>query len=130
MLDAEEAEDLVEDIALDEDTTIDADVEVGAEVAEAEAIEDDEAVAAVERSEPVEQSESGVEYAEMDEPVLSPVEGEAASADALTNGDVALSTRGNVSSNDREGLETLPLSGQEAVLGIDIEEIDFEFEDE
>ena len=130
VLDAEEAEDLVEDIALDEDTTIDADVEVGAEVAEAEAIEDDEAVAAVERSEPVEQSESGVEYAEMDEPVLSPVEGEAASADALTNGDVALSKRGNLSSNDREGLETLPLSGQEAVLGIDIEEIDFEFEDE
>ena len=46
------------------------------------------------------------------EPVLSPVEGEAAASDVLTNGDVALG------------------SGREAVLGIAIEEIDFEFEDE
>ena len=60
----------------------------------------------------VEQSESEVEYAEIDEPVLSPVEGEAAASDVLTNGDVALGT------------------GREAVLGIAIEEIDFEFEDE
>ena len=118
VLDAEEeAEDGVEEIASDEDTTIDADMEVGAQVAEAEAVEDDAAVAAVE------QSESGPEYAErMDE--------EAASSDALTNGDVALRKRGNVSSNDTEMLDTFPLSGREAVLGIDIEEIDFEFEDE
>ena len=102
-----------EEIASDEYTTIDDEVEVGTEVAEAEPVlspaegevEDDEAIAAVEQSEPVELSESGLEYAEiMDE--------EAASSDALTNGDVALST------------------GREAVLGIDIEEIDFEFEDE
>lgn len=121
VLDAEEAaEDVVEEIASDEDTTIDNDVEVGAEVAEAEPVlspvegevEDAEAVATVEQREPVEQSESGVEYAEIDEPVLSPVEGEAASSNALTNGDVALGT------------------SREAVLGIDIEEIDFEFEDE
>lgn len=121
VLDAEEAaEDVVEEIASDEDTTIDNDVEVGAEMAEAEPVlspvegevEDDEAVAIVEQREPVEQRESGVEYAEIDEPVLSPVEGEAASSDALTNGDVALG------------------ASREAVLGIDIEEIDFEFEDE
>ncbi len=101
----EETEDVVEEIAAVEDTTIDDEVEVGTEVAEAEEAEDDEAVAAVEQSEPVELSESGVEYAEI-------IDEEAASSDALTNGDVALST------------------GREAVLGIDIEEIDFEFEDE
>ncbi len=112
VLDAEEAEDVVEEIATGEDMAIDDEVEGGAEVAEAEEVEDDEAVAAVELGEPLEQSESGVDYAEIDEPVLSPVEGEAAAADALTNGDVALSSR------------------REAVLGIDIEEIDFEFEDE
>ncbi len=121
VLDAEEAvEDVVEEIAGGEDTTIDDEVEVGTEVAEAEPVlspaegevEDDEAIAAVEQSEPVELSESEVEYAEIDEPVLSPVEGEAVSSDALTNGDVALGT------------------SREAVLGIDIEEIDFEFEDE
>ena len=107
VLDAEEAaEDVVEEIAVVEDVTSDAEVEIGTEVAEAEEIEDDEAVAAVE------QSESEVEYAEIDEPVLSPVEGEAAASDVLTNGDVALG------------------SGREAVLGIAIEEIDFEFEDE
>ena len=132
VLDAEEAaEQVVAEIASDEDTTIDADMEVGTEVAEAEPVlspvegegEDDAAVAAVEQSEPVEQSESGPEYAEiMDE--------EAASSDALTNGDVALSKRGSVSSNDTEMPDTFPLSGREAVLGIDIEEIDFEFEDE
>ena len=106
VLDAEEeAEDVVEEIAAVEDTTIDDEVAIGAEVAEVEEGEDDEAVAAVEQSEPVEMSESGVEYAEI-------IDEEAASSDALTNGDVALST------------------GREAVLGIDIEEIDFEFEDE
>ena len=104
VLDAEEAEDVVEEIATGEDMTIDDDAEVGAEVAEAEEIEDDEAIAAVELSEPVELSESEVEYAEIDE--------EAVSSDVLTNGDVALSSR------------------REAVLGIAIEEIDFEFEDE
>ena len=105
VLDAEEAaEDVVEEIAVGEDTTIDDEVEVGTEVAEAEEVEDDEAIAAVEQSEPVELSESEVEYAEIDE--------EAVSSDALTNGDVALRT------------------SREAVLGIDIEEIDFEFEDE
>ena len=121
VLDAEEeVEDVVEEIADVEDTIIDDDVEVGTEVVEAEPVlspvegegEDDEAIAAVEQGEPVELSESGLEYAEIDEPVLSPVEEEAASSDALTNGDVALRTR------------------REAVLGIDIEEIDFEFEDE
>lgn len=121
VLDAEEAaEDVVEEIVAVEDTTTEDEVKVGAEVAEAEPVlspvegevEDAEAVAIVEQREPVEQSESGVEYAEIDEPVLSPVEGEAASSDALTNGDVALGT------------------SREAVLGIDIEEIDFEFEDE
>ena len=104
VLDAEEAGDVVEEIAAVEDMTIDDEVEGGAEVAEAEEVEDDEAVVAVEQSEPVELSGSGVEYAEIDE--------EAAASDALTNGDVALSSR------------------REAVLGIDIEEIDFEFEDE
>ena len=104
VLDAEEAGDVVEEIAAVEDMTIDDEVEGGAEVAEAEEVEDDEAVVAVEQNEPVELSESGVEYAEIDE--------EAAASDALTNGDVALSSR------------------REAVLGIDIEEIDFEFEDE
>ncbi len=105
VLDAEEeAEEVVEEIAVGEDITIEDEVEVSAEVAEAEEVEDDEAVAAVELSEPVELNESGVEYAEIDE--------EATSSDALTNGDVALRT------------------GREAVLGIDIEEIDFEFEDE
>lgn len=99
VLDAEEeAEDVVEEIAVGEDMTIDDEVEVSTEVADAEEVEADEAVATVELS------ESGVEYAEIDE--------EAASSDALTNGDVALRT------------------GREAVLGIDIEEIDFEFEDE
>ena len=114
VLDAEEeAGDVVEEIAAVEDMTIDDEVEGGAEVAEAEEVEGDEAVVAVELSEPVELSESGVEYAEIiDEPVLSPVEGEAAASDALTNGDVTLNSR------------------REAVLGIDIEEIDFEFEDE
>ncbi len=114
VLDAEEeAGDVVEEIAAVEDMTIDDEVEGGAEVAEAEEVEGDEAVVAVEQSEPVELSESGVEYAEIiDEPVLSPVEGEAAASDALTNGDVTLNSR------------------REAVLGIDIEEIDFEFEDE
>ena len=114
VLDAEEeAGDVVEEIATVEDTTIDDDVEVSAEVTGAEPVlspvegevEDDEAVVAVEQSEPVELSESGVEYAEI-------IDEEAASSDVLTNGDVALST------------------GREAVLGIDIEEIDFEFEDE
>ena len=114
VLDAEEeAGDVVEEIAAVEDMPIDDEVEGGAEVAEAEEVADDEAVVAVEQSEPVELSESGVEYTEIiDEPVLSPVEGEAAASDALTNGDVTLSSR------------------REAVLGIDIEEIDFEFEDE
>ena len=122
VLDTEDAaEDVVEEIAVGEDTTIDDELEVGAEVAETEPVlspvegeaEDDEAIAAVEQSEPVELSESEAEYVEIiDEPVLSPVEGEVASSDALTNGDVALST------------------GRGAVLGIDIEEIDFEFEDE
>jgi len=108
VLDAEEeAGDVVEEIAAVEDMTIDDEVEGGAEVAEAEEGEGDAAVIAVELS------ESGVEYAEItDEPVLSPVEGEAAASDALTNGDVTLNSR------------------REAVLGIDIEEIDFEFEDE
>ncbi len=100
VLDAEEAaEDVVEEIATVEDTTIGDDMEVNAELAEAETVKDDEAVAAVE------QSESGVEYTEI-------IDEEATSSDALTNGDVALSSR------------------REAVLGIDIEEIDFEFEDE
>ncbi len=114
VLDAEEeVEDVVEEIADVEDTIIDDDVEVGTEVVEAEPVlspvegegEDDEAIAAVEQGEPVEQSESGLEYTEI-------IDEEAASSDALTNGDVALRTR------------------REAVLGIDIEEIDFEFEDE
>ena len=113
VLDAEEAaEDGVEEMVAAEDTRLDAEGEVGAEVAGAEPalspvegeVEEGEAVAAVE------QSESELEYAEIDEPVLSPAEGEAVSAE--TNGDVALS------------------AGREAVLGIDIEEIDFEFEDE
>ena len=132
VLDAEEeAGDVVEEIATVEDMTSDDEVEGGAEVAEAEPVlspveeeaEDDEAVIAVEQSEPVELGESEVEYAEI-------IDEEAAASDVLTNGDVALSKRGNVSSNDRERLETFPLSGREAVLGIDIEEIDFEFEDE
>ena len=132
VLDAEEeAGDVVEEIATVEDMTSDDEVEGGAEVAEAEPVlspvegevEDDEAVIAVEQSEPVKLSESEVEYAEI-------IDEEAAASDVLTNGDVALSKRGNVSSNDRERLETFPLSGREAVLGIDIEEIDFEFEDE
>ena len=113
VLDAEEAaEDVVEEIAVGEETTIDDEVEVGTEIVEAEPVlspvegevEDDEAITAVEQSEPVELSESEVEYTEID--------GEAVSSDALTNGDVALRT------------------SREAVLGIDIEEIDFEFEDE
>ena len=113
VLDAEEAaEDSVEEMVAAEDTMLDAEGEVGAEVAGTEPalspvegeVEEGEAVAAVE------QSESELEYAEIDEPVLSPAEGEAVSAE--TNGDVALS------------------AGREAVLGIDIEEIDFEFEDE
>ncbi len=121
VLDAEEeAEDVVEEIAAVEDVTIDEEMAIGAEVAEAKPVlspvegevEDDEAVAAVEQGEPVEQRESEVEYVEVDEPVLSPVKGEVASSDVLTNGDVTLGT------------------GREAVLGIDIEEIDFEFEDE
>lgn len=100
VLDAEEeAKDVVEEIAEVEDTTIDDEVASGTEVDGAEEGEDDETVAAVELSEP------GVEYAEI-------IDEEAASSDALTNGDVALS------------------AGREAVLGIDIEEIDFEFEDE
>ena len=114
VLDTEEAaEDVVEEIAAVEDTPINDEFEVSAEVAGAEPVlspvegevEDDEAIAAVEQSEPVELSESEVEYAEI-------IDEEAASSDALTNGDVALST------------------GRGAVLGIDIEEIDFEFEDE
>ena len=114
VLDAEEeAGDVVEEIAVGEDMTIDDEVAVGAEVAGAEPalspvegeVEDDEALAAVEQSEPVELSESGIEYAEI-------IDEEAASSDVLTNGDVAISTE------------------REAVLGIDIEEIDFEFEDE
>jgi len=106
VLDAEEeAKDIVEEIAAVEDTTIDDEVAIGTEVDGAEEGEDDEAVAAIDQSEPVEMSESGVEYAEI-------IDEEAASSDALTNGDVALS------------------AGREAVLGIDIEEIDFEFEDE
>ena len=113
VLDAEEAaEDGVEEMGTAEDTRLDAEGEVGAEVAGAEPalspvegeVEEGEAIAAVE------QSESELEYTEIDEPVLSPVEGEAVSAE--TNGDVSLS------------------AGREAVLGIDIEEIDFEFEDE
>ena len=121
VLDAEEeAEEVVEEVVAVENTPIDDEIEVSAEVAEAEPalspvegeVEDDEAIVAVEQSEPVEQSESEVEYAEIDEPALSPVEGEAVSSDVLTNGDVALGT------------------GRKAVLGIDIEEIDFEFEDE
>ncbi len=100
VLDAEEEpKDVVEEIAEVEDTTIDDEVASGTEVDGAEEGEDDETVAAVELSEP------GVEYAEI-------IDEEAASSDALTNGDVALS------------------AGREAVLGIDIEEIDFEFEDE
>ncbi len=100
VLDAEEeAKAVVEEIAAVEDTTIDDEVASGTEVDGAEEGEDDETVAAVELSEP------GVEYAEI-------IDEEAASSDALTNGDVALS------------------AGREAVLGIDIEEIDFEFEDE
>ena len=118
VLDAEEeAEGVVEEIVAGEDTAIDDEVEVGAGVAGAEEVEDDEVVAAVE------QGESGVEYAEI-------IDEEAASSDALTNGGVALGKRGKVSSNDREMRDTFPLSGREAVLGIDIEEIDFEFEDE
>ena len=114
VLDTEEAaEDVVEEIAAVEDTPINDELEASAEVAGAEPVlspvegevEDDEAIAAVEQSEPVELSESEVEYAEI-------IDEEAASSDALTNGDVALST------------------GRGAVLGIDIEEIDFEFEDE
>ena len=121
VLDAEEAEDVVEETAVVEDTTIDAEGEGGAEVAGAEEVEDGRAIVAVEQSEPgqsadgaeasfPQERESQVEYAERDEPVLSPGAGEAVSAE--TNGDVALS------------------AGREAVLGIAIEEIDFEFEDE
>lgn len=61
-----------------------------------------EEIAAVEDTTIDDELEVGAEVAET----------EAASSDALTNGDVALS------------------SGRGAVLGIDIEEIDFEFEDE
>ncbi len=105
-LDAEEeAEGVVEEIAASEDMTIDDGVEGGAGVAGAEEVGDDEGVATVEQDEPVELSESGVEYAEI-------IDEEAASSGALTNGGVA------------------PRTGREAVLGIDIEEIDFEFEDE
>ena len=114
VLDAEEgAEDVVEEIAAVEDVTSDDEVEISAEVAGAEPVlspvegevEDDEVVVAIEQSEPVELSESEVEYAEI-------IDEEAAASDVLTNGDIALG------------------KGREAVLGIDIEEIDFEFEDE
>ncbi len=95
VLDAEAAEDDRQEIVTGQDTTLDTD-RAGEAAGEAEVVEDAEALAAVE---PVEQSAS-----RLDE--------EAVSADALTNGEVALGT------------------GREAVLGIDIEEIDFEFEDE
>ena len=77
--------------------------EVRKDVTQGEEVEDDEEGPAVEPSEQIEQVEQVVEQYE-----------EAASSDAVqrTGGDVAVRT------------------GRGAVLGIDIEEIDFEFEDE
>ena len=113
VLDAEEeAADVVAETASGEDATRDEGSEIEAEVVGAEEIEDDEAVVAVERSEPVEQNESGLEYAEIDEDETSS------------------NARQRAERSPSEKEDTFPLSGREAVLGIAIEEIDFEFEDE
>ncbi len=102
----EEAEEAVEATESAADTTEDDDFEVSEEVAQGEEAEADEAVVPVER---IEQIESDVAQAE----IAEPYEEEASSAVVK-----------------RAGGDDAVRTGRGAVLGIEIEEIDFEFEDD